>query len=126
MRELKHHGRGTAPGKWRLQGPDEDWAFDVSSIHADHDAPLDLCVAACRRALNRLNYVVMGGDLRDSEARIDARSEQFALVRITLEALKKTGLTRTTFSSSRYGDDVSQILKDEFDRCLAEQGRSYP
>jgi hypothetical protein len=126
MRELNHHAKGAVSSKWRLQDPGEDWAFDVSSIRADHDAPLEVCVAACRRALNRLNYVVMAGDLRDSEARIDARSEQFALVRITLEVLKRTGRTRTTFSSSRFGDDVSRILRDEFELCLADSGPTSP
>ena len=115
-----------AANQWRLQDPGEDWAFDVSSIHADYDASLDTCVATCRHALNGLDYVVMGGDLRVSEARIDARSELFAMVRITFESAEEGGRTRVTFSSSRFGDDVSRALKEEFDRRLTELGRTQP
>lgn len=116
---------GAAP-RGRLRELGDDWRFGTHSIRAEYDAPLEVCVTACRRALNRQSYVVTGGNLHESDARIDARSELLAWIRVTLEAPKGSGRTRISFSSGRVGGDVSLTLREEFERCLADMRQTQP
>jgi hypothetical protein len=117
--------------KWRLEDPAEDQSLGVSSVRAWYDAPLDACVEAARRALNQVDFIVIGGDLRPSEARIDARSESglAGLVRITVLA-EESGGSWVNFSAGRDwsqdGVAVVEKLKASFELCLKARGGESP
>lgn len=118
--------RGRASAKSRLEDPAEDWCFGVSSEKVRYGAGLESCVAAARAALRKLNLVITGGDLRDTEARIDARSDLSELVRISVEA-PEAGHCSVSFSAGREwtqdGKHLITSLREAFEWCLKESGR---
>ena len=118
--------RQRASAKSRLQDPAEDWCFGVSSMKAPYGAGLESCVAAARAALRKLDLVITGGDLRDTEARIDARSDLYELVRISVQA-PEAGQSWVSFSAGREwtqeGKHLITSLREAFEWCLKESER---
>jgi len=115
-----------ASAKSRLEDPAEDWCFGVSSTKERYGFGLESCVAAARAALRKLNLVITGGDLRDTEARIDARSDLSELVRITVQG-SESGSSCVSFSAGREltqdGKHLVTSLREAFEWCLNEAGR---
>lgn len=116
--------------KWRLLEPAENRALGISSMMAEYDADLDGCVAASRQALRGLDFVVTGGELHPTEARIDARSELADLVRITLRVGESAATTRVIFEAGREwsheGQELVRKLKDAFERSLRAPTEGKP
>src|SRR5688572_29921492 len=119
--------RQSASAKLRLEEPADDWRLGVSSMKARYDAGLDSCVAASRGALRRMDLVVTGGDLRSTEARIDARSDLSELARITVLASENGG-SWVSFSAGRDwaqdGHRLISSLREAFEWCLNDLGRA--
>ena len=108
--------------KWRFPEPDEDTRLGISTMKADYDCGLDDCVAATRQALRNLEFVIVGGELLPTEARIDARSELAELVFIHIKAADEAGKSLVYFHAGRDwspdGTELIQKLRGEFERCL--------
>ena len=126
MDEFRKLLRQRASAKSRLEEPGEDWCTGVCSVKAQYGAGLESCVAAARAALRKNDLVITGGDLRDTEARIDARSDLSELVRITVQA-PESGTCWVSFSAGREwtqdGKRLITSLREAFEWCLNEAGR---
>jgi hypothetical protein len=116
--------------KWRFPEPDEDSRLGISTMKADYDCGLDDCVAATRQALRNLEFVIVGGELHPTEARIDARSEMAELVFIHIKSTDEAGRTQVFFHAGRDwspdGTELIRKLRDEFERCLNDPERDSP
>ena len=99
-------------------------------MKVEYDADLERCTAATRHALRDLDLVITGGELRDSEARIDARSDLAEVVRITILALEEGGRTQVTFHAGRAwtqeGKEQIRKLREAFERRLDDPAREHP
>jgi hypothetical protein len=110
MDDFRKMVRQGASSKWRLDEPAEDWRLGVSTMKALYDAGVESCVSASRDALRRMDLVVTGGDLRSTEARIDARSDLSELVRITVMTSGNGG-SWVSFSAGRdWAQDGGKLI----------------
>jgi hypothetical protein len=116
--------RQRARSKWRLQDPAEDWCFGVFSMKARYQAGQEDCLEAAGCAVRRLDLSVTGGDIRARTARIDARSNQSQVVRITV-ASDPDG-SWVSFSAGREwtqdGKHIIARLREAFECCLHDRG----
>jgi hypothetical protein len=91
-------------------------------MKAEYHADMEECTAATRQALRDLDYVITGGELHESVARIDARSDLADLVRITIASHPETGQSLVSFYAGRdwANEDggLVQKLQDAFERRL--------
>jgi hypothetical protein len=129
MDDFKKLVRQRAASKWRLQDPAEDWCFGVSSMKAFYDAGLEACIAASRHALRKLDLVITGGDLRASEARIDARSDLSELVRITVMTGEPGGCWVSFSAGREWNQDGNKLiadLREAFEWSLNDPGGKQP
>jgi hypothetical protein len=89
-------------------------------MKAEYHADMEECTAASRQALRDLDFVITGGELHSSEARIDARSDLAELVRITISS--ESGQSLVNFYAGRdWANEDSGLvrkLQEAFERRL--------
>ena len=93
-------------------------------MKARYRAGQEDCLAAAGCAVRRLDLSVTGGDIRAETARVDARSNQDQVVRITV-ASDPDG-SWVSFSAGREwtqdGKHIIARLREAFECCLHDRG----